>query len=211
MQYFVTGATGFIGKRLVKKLLARKGSVVYFLMREASRDKLPDLLEYWGTTKARAIPVFGDLCAPKLGVSKDDTKKLAKNIDHFFHLAAMYDMTADADEQTEVNVAGTRNTVDFANAIGAGCLHHVSSIAAAGMYEGIFREDMFDEAEGLDNPYYATKHEAEKIVRNETRGAFRVYRPGLVVGDSRTGEMDKIDGPYYFFKLIQRIRQLLPP
>src|SRR3954468_21968679 len=98
MQYFVTGATGFIGKRLVKKLLARKGSVVYFLMREASRDKLPDLLEFWGTTKARAIRVFGDLRSAKLGVSKDDTKKLAKSIDHFFHLAAIYDMTADADE-----------------------------------------------------------------------------------------------------------------
>ena len=211
MQYFVTGATGFIGKRLVKKLLARKGSVVYFLMREASRKKLPDLLDYWGATKALAIPVYGDLRAAKLGVAKDDTKKLAKNIDHFFHLAALYDMSADADEQAEVNVAGTRNTVDFANAIGAGCLHHVSSIAAAGMYEGIFREDMFDEAEGLDLPYFATKHESEKIVRSETRGAFRVYRPGLVVGDSKTGEMDKIDGPYYFFKLIQRIRQLLPP
>ncbi|SHH06795.1 SDR family oxidoreductase [Massilia sp. CF038] len=211
MQYFVTGATGFIGKRLVKKLLARKGSVVYFLMREASRDKLPDLLEYWGTTKARAIPVFGDLRSPKLGVSKEDTKKLAKTIDHFFHLAAIYDMTADAEEQMEVNVEGTRHTVDFANAIAAGCLHHVSSIAAAGMFEGIFREDMFDEAEGLDHPYFATKHESEKIVRKDTKGAFRVYRPGMVVGDSKTGEMDKIDGPYYFFKLIQRIRQLLPP
>jgi NAD(P)-dependent dehydrogenase (short-subunit alcohol dehydrogenase family) len=211
MQYFVTGATGFIGKRLVKKLLGRKGSVVYFLMREESKDKIPALLEYWGTTKARAIPVFGDLKSPKLGISKDDTKALAKKVDHFFHLAAIYDMTADADSQMEVNIAGTRNTVDFANAIAAGCMHHVSSIAAAGMFEGIFREDMFDEAENLDHPYFASKHESEKIVRQETKGKWRVYRPGLVVGDSRTGEMDKIDGPYYFFKLIQRIRQMLPP
>ena len=211
MQYFVTGATGFIGKRLVRKLLARKGSVVYFLMREESRDKLPALLDFWGATKARAIPVFGDLRSARLGVSKDDTKKLAKTIDHFFHLAAIYDMSADADDQMAVNVDGTRNTVEFANAIQAGCLHHVSSIAAAGMFEGIFREDMFDEAEGLDHPYFITKHDSEKIVRNETKGSFRVYRPGMVVGDSKTGEMDKIDGPYYFFKLIQRIRQLLPP
>jgi NAD(P)-dependent dehydrogenase (short-subunit alcohol dehydrogenase family) len=211
MQYFVTGATGFIGKRLVKKLLARKGSVVYFLLRESSRDKLASLYEYWGTTKARAIPVFGDLRSARLGVSRDDIKKLTKTIDHFYHLAAVYDMLADAEEQIAVNVEGTRNAVDFANAIQAGILHHVSSIAAAGMFEGIFREDMFEEAENLDHPYFATKHESEKIVRNETKGAWRVYRPGLVVGDSRTGEMDKIDGPYYFFKLIQRIRQLLPP
>lgn len=211
MQYFITGATGFIGKRLVKKLLARKGSVVYFLMRESSRDKVPALLEYWGTTKAKAIPIYGDLRADKLGVSKDDIKTLSKNIDHFFHLAAIYDMKASEQEQMEVNVQGTRNTVQFANAIGVKCFHHTSSIAAAGMYEGIFREDMFDEAEGLDHPYFATKHDSEKIVRDECKTPWRVYRPGMVVGDSKTGEMDKVDGPYYFFKLIQRIRQMLPP
>lgn len=211
MQYFITGATGFIGKRLVKKILARKGSVVYFLMREDSREKVPALLEYWGVSKTRAIPVFGDLRAEKLGVSKEDKKNLSKNIDHFFHLAAIYDMKAGEEEQMMVNVEGTRNTVMFANDIAAKCFHHTSSIAAAGMYEGIFREDMFDEAEGLDHPYFATKHESEKIVRQECKTPWRVYRPGMVVGDSKTGEMDKIDGPYYFFKLIQRIRQMLPP
>jgi NAD(P)-dependent dehydrogenase (short-subunit alcohol dehydrogenase family) len=211
MRYFVTGATGFIGKRLVKKLLARKGSVVYFLTREESRDKVPAMLEYWGVSKARAIPVFGDLREPKLGVSKADVKLLSKNIDHFFHLAAVYDLKAGADDQIAVNVEGTRHTVALANAIGARCLHHVSSIAAAGLFDGIFREDMFDEAENLDHPYFATKHESEKIVRGESKIPFRIYRPGMVVGDSKTGEMDKIDGPYYFFKVIQRIRQLLPP
>ncbi|HEX7644714.1 MAG TPA: SDR family oxidoreductase [Burkholderiaceae bacterium] len=211
MQYFVTGATGFIGKRLVKKLLARKGSVVYFLMREASRDKVAHLLDYWGVSKTRAIPVFGDLREARLGVSKEDQKTLHKSIDHFFHLAAVYDLSADADEQMAVNVEGTRHTVALANAIGAKCLHHVSSIAAAGLYEGVFREDMFEEAENLDHPYFATKHESEKIVRHESKVPFRVYRPGMVVGDSKTGEMDKIDGPYYFFKPIQRVRQILPP
>ncbi|MBA5636002.1 SDR family oxidoreductase [Duganella sp. LX20W] len=211
MQYFVTGATGFIGKRLVKKLLARKGSVVHILMRDSSRDKLPALLEYWGTTKTRVIPVYGDLRKPKLGVSKDEIKNLTKKIDHFYHLAAIYDMAADPEEELATNIGGTRNTVEFANAIQAGTFHHVSSIAAAGMFEGIFREDMFDEAEGLDHPYFASKHESEKIVRQECKTPWRVYRPGMVVGDSKTGEMDKIDGPYYFFKLIQRIRQMLPP
>ena len=211
MQYFVTGATGFIGKRLVKTLLARRGSTVYFLLRPESEGKVADLLAYWGVNKTRAIPVYGDLTTKKLGVSADDIKSLKGQVDHMYHLAAVYDLSADEESQVAVNIEGTRNAVEFAKAIDAGHLHHVSSIAAAGLYEGVFREDMFEEAEGLDHPYFVTKHESEKIVRKESKVPWTVYRPAMVVGDSQTGEMDKIDGPYYFFKLIQRMRQILPP
>ncbi|WP_372528359.1 SDR family oxidoreductase, partial [Piscinibacter sp.] len=176
-----------------------------------SAGKVADLLDYWGANKTRAIPVYGDLTTKKLGVSADDVKKLKGRIDHLYHLAAVYDLAADTESQVQVNIDGTRNAVEFAKATDVAHLHHVSSIAAAGLYEGVFREDMFDEAEGLDHPYFMTKHESEKIVRNESKVPWTVYRPAMVAGDSRNGEMDKIDGPYYFFKLIQRMRQILPP
>jgi NAD(P)-dependent dehydrogenase (short-subunit alcohol dehydrogenase family) len=102
--------------------------------------------------------------------------------------------------------------VNFVNALGGDViLHHVSSIAVAGEdYNGRFTEEMFDEGQQLRHPYYRTKYESERIVREECTAAWRVYRPGVVVGSSQTGEMDKIDGPYYFFKTIQRIRDTMP-
>ncbi len=211
MNYFITGASGFIGKRLVRKLLAREGSVVYFLVRALEADAVAQLREYWGVDETRAIPVVGDLTQPMLGVGKTAMKPLTKKITHFFHLAAVYDLKADAESQQRANVDGTRNTVQFAEAIGARHFHLFSSIASAGLFEGLFREDMFEEAENLDHPYFRTKHDSEGIVRRECKLPWRIYRPAIVVGDSRTGEMDKIDGPYYFFKLIQKMRKMLPP
>ena len=210
MQYFITGATGFIGKRLVARLLEREGARIFFLVRQRDPERLQALYDFWGCDDTRATPVVGDLTQDMLGVSAADRRKLGKKTTHFFHVAAVYDLSADAERQLQVNVEGTRQAVRFAEAIGAKHFHLFSSIAAAGLYEGVFREDMFEQAEGLDHPYFRTKHDSEGIVRNECRIPWRVYRPAIVVGDTRTGEMDKIDGPYYFFKLIQKLRRLLP-
>jgi NAD(P)-dependent dehydrogenase (short-subunit alcohol dehydrogenase family) len=210
MGYFVTGATGFIGRNLVERLLRREGEI-YVLVRAGSRGRLEELRTAWGADGARVVPIAGDLTQPGLGVSEEDLLSMRGEIDHFFHLAAIYDITAKAAVQELANVEGTRHALELAGALDAGVFHQVSSIAAAGLYRGRWREDMFDEAERLDNnPYFRTKHESERLVREESPRPWRVYRPGIVVGDSRTGEIDKIDGPYYFFKALQRARRLLP-
>jgi NAD(P)-dependent dehydrogenase (short-subunit alcohol dehydrogenase family) len=210
MSYFVTGATGFIGRFLIDKLIQRDGPI-YVLVRKGSVKKLDDLRGRWGEDEKRVIAVIGDLAKPKLGIAPADLARLRGKVKHFFHLAAVYDLAADAESQEKANIEGTRNAVEVAEAINAGCFHHMSSIAAAGLYDGVFREDMFDEAEELDHPYFRTKHESEGIVRKECGVPWRIYRPGIVVGHSKTGEIDKIDGPYYFFRLIQKMRSLLPP
>jgi NAD(P)-dependent dehydrogenase (short-subunit alcohol dehydrogenase family) len=210
VNYFVTGATGFIGRNLVQRLLQREGTI-YALVRSGSRGRLEELRTSFGPDGARVVPISGDLAQPGLGVSEEDLLELRGKVDHFFHLAAIYDMTAGTEAQEIANVEGTRHAVELAGSIEAGCFNHVSSIAVAGMYRGEWREDMFEEAEGLDtHPYFRTKHESERVVREESRRPWRVYRPGIVVGDSRTGKIDKVDGPYYGFKLLQQMRRVLP-
>jgi len=214
MTYFLTGATGFIGRRLVERLLERKGKI-HVLVREDSLARLDELMERWETTSEATVsrrvhPVIGDLRQPLLGLADEQVSELEGTIQHFFHLAAVYDMTASAELDTAVNVGGTTHAIELAGALRVGHLHHVSSIAVAGAFKGVFGEDCFDEGQRLPSPYHATKFEAERAVREQLLVPWRVYRPGVVVGDSKTGEMDKIDGPYYFFKAIQRIRQVVP-
>jgi NAD(P)-dependent dehydrogenase (short-subunit alcohol dehydrogenase family) len=204
VNYFVTGATGFIGRHLVAELLKRDGTV-HVLVREGSRGKVDALAERLGAEDGRIVPVAGDLSKPGLGVEGFDEK-----IDHLFHLAAVYDVDAEEEASIRANVEGTRNVIEFANSHEVDRFHHTSSIAVAGHYRGVFQEDMFDEGQRLPHHYHRTKYESEKLVREGVQAMTLVYRPGIVVGHSETGEMDKIDGPYYFFKLIQRLRHALP-
>jgi NAD(P)-dependent dehydrogenase (short-subunit alcohol dehydrogenase family) len=211
MSYFVTGATGFIGRFLVDRLLSKRKGTIHVLVRKASQKKFDAVAKRMGWDMKRIDVVHGDMTAAKCGLSAAQVRALKGKVKHFFHLAAIYDLSASAESQRAANIDGTQHALDLAAAIEAGCFHHTSSIAAAGLYPGIFREDMFEEAEGLDDPYLRTKHDSEGLVRAETRVDWRIYRPGMVVGHSGTGEMDKIDGPYYFFTLIKKLRELLPP
>ena len=119
-------------------------------------------------------------------------------------------MTAPDELNEQLNVGGTRSALDLAGALDAGVFHQVSSIAAAGDYHGVFDETMFDVGQGLPSAYHRTKFESERIVREESPVPWRVYRPAVVVGHSETGAMDKVDGPYYFFPLLKRLRDTVP-
>ena len=209
MGYFVTGATGFIGRRLLQELVDHRRGTIWVLVRPGSEEKLASYAYQWNASR-RVVPVTGQLTEDRLGVDPDWIAEHIGKVDHFFHLAASYDMTASREANDRLNLDGTRHAIELATSLDAGCFHQVSSIAASGDYAGSFTEDMFDEGQGFQSDYHRTKFGSEKLVRDECPIPWRVYRPAIVVGDSETGEIDKIDGPYYFFTLIKRMRDYMP-
>ncbi len=118
MSYYITGGTGFIGQNLVELLLKRRGKI-YVLVRKGSLDKFNALKAGLGSDGEKVIPVIGDLIKPRFGLSVAKRSELEGKVTHFFHLAAIYDLKADAASQEETNNKGTQNAVKFAAAIKA--------------------------------------------------------------------------------------------
>ncbi|MET0898781.1 MAG: SDR family oxidoreductase [Mycobacterium sp.] len=204
MRYVVTGGTGFIGRHIVTRILdTDPDAEVLVLVRRASLGRFEHLAADWGR---RASALVGDLLEPELGLGDDVIAGLGP-VDHLVHCAAISDLTAAEADQQAVNVEGTRTVIALSLRLGA-LLHHVSSIAVAGTFRGVYSEDDFDLGQSLPTPYHQSKFDAEALVRATPGLRHRIYRPGVVVGDSRTGETDKIDGPYYFFGLLARLAVL---
>ena len=202
MRYVVTGGTGFIGGRVISRILdTQPDAQVWVLVRRLSLGRFERRSAHWDE---RVKPLVADLTQLEL---TDETIAELGEIDHVVHCAAIYDITAGEAEQRAANVEGTRAVIELTQRLDA-TLHHVSSIAVAGDFAGEYTEDDFDVGQQLPTPYHQTKFEAEMLVRSTPGLRYRIYRPAVVVGDSRTGEMDKVDGPYYFFGVLSKLAVL---
>jgi NAD(P)-dependent dehydrogenase (short-subunit alcohol dehydrogenase family) len=208
--YLVTGATGFIGGQLVQRLLDRRGSTVHCLVREESADRLAERIREWGTTTRRVKPLVGDLTASNLGLDKATLDGLKGTVEHVIHLAAVYDITADAESQQRANVEGTRHVVQVANRIRPGG----STTCPRSPPPGGTRARSPRRC-STRRPDSTTRTWRPSTSPSGSPGPRRRCRGGSTAraswsGSSRTGEIDKIDGPYYVFKLIQRLRHMFP-
>lgn len=203
MKILITGATGFIGKRLTEKLLAREHEI-YILVRKKSLEKARSIFK----GKTNVHYVVGDVSNNDVLESVSGAESLPDDIEAVVHLAAIYDLEVSLASAYANNVVGTQNIIYLIQRLKKlKYYHHVSTYAVSGLYDGEFLEEQIESNVVFPDFYARTKMQAEYLVRNalmkDTK--VRIYRPGIIIGDSRTGEMDKVDGPYYFLRLFHQL------
>ncbi len=200
----VTGWPGFIGRRLVRRLAEQldrdRDQIVLFTRTrhvEAARAEL-DLLGMRGTVAE------GDVASMHLGLSGAEYRQLAGDATEIWHLAALYDLAADTTAIRAVNLEGTRHVLELARAAPRLVrLHHFSTAFVSGDREGVILEDDLETGQRFHDAYERSKFDAERLVRHAMAELpATVYRPSIVVGDSRTGEVDRFEGPYYLAILL---------
>jgi nucleoside-diphosphate-sugar epimerase len=193
--FFFTGYPGFLGSALLPRVLARDSQAVAIclvqpkfaaLARERARE-LGDRVRF----------LEGDITSP-IAFSPNDIAEI-------YHLAAIYDLSVSRELGMRVNVEGTRRVLDFAERCASlQRLHYISTCYVSGRHDGVFREDDLDVGQSFNNFYEETKFLAEVEVRKRTQLPSTIYRPSVIVGDSRTGATQKYDGPYYVLRWILR-------
>jgi thioester reductase-like protein len=205
-----TGFPGFIGMRLLPRVLELQPEThVACLVQEkfidAARRSLAALVAGHAHTHGRVELVAGDITQAGLGIAAGKAAELRRSLWQAWHLAAVYDLAVTRELGRRVNVEGTRNVLDFAAAAPRfERLQYASTAYVSGTARGVFRETDLDVGQGFKNHYEETKFQAEiEVVRSRIPAT--IYRPGVVVGDSKTGETAKFDGPYLVLSLMERL------
>jgi len=212
MNLFLTGATGAVGGNLLRHLLdARRDSSVYVLLRAANDDELrarllPVLANVTSDQARRIIPVAGDVTLGDLGLGAN-RHELVSRTDEIYHVAACTSFCQTMDQASRTNLSGTRHVIDFARAIrDAGnpvSLHHISTAYVSGTRTGYLRENELESGQEFFNYYEWSKFEAERLVCAASPDLpVTVYRPGIIVGDSRTGHTSRFHGIYQILRGI---------
>jgi thioester reductase-like protein len=205
-----TGFPGFIGLRLLPRIMElRPQARIECLVQEkflvAAGAAVKAIEEAHPRTRGRLGLAVGDITQPGLGLDPGAAGKLQKRLREVYHLAAVYDLAVSRQVGHRINVEGTKNVLHFLQeAPRFSRLHYVSTAYVSGRATGIFRESDLDVGQGFKNHYEETKFQAEVEVV-ESRVPRTIYRPGVVVGDSRTGETGKFDGPYFVLRAMERM------
>ena len=212
MHALITGFPGFIARRLVAKLLAedpelRITALVESRMADAARSAAGAI------DPARITLLAGDIGERRLGLDDADYDRLAGDVEEVHHLAAIYNLAVPLEAAQRVNVDGTGNVLDFCLACKTTArLHYVSTAYVAGVRHGVVYEHELSVGQEFKNHYESTKFQAELWVRSRMDEVpTTVFRPAIVVGDSRTGETQKFDGPYYLLRTIARSVRMNSP
>lgn len=217
---FFTGFPGFLGSALLPRVLerapgARAVCLVQPRFAALARERVGEMRGAHPHTAERVQVVEGDITRPGLGLTALQRKDLHAGVSEIFHLAAVYDLSVPRDLAMRVNVDGTRHVLELAGGCpGLARLQYVSTCYVSGRHHGLFRETDLERGQTFNNFYEESKYLAEAEVHQARRAGMpvTVYRPSVVVGDSRTGETQKYDGPYYVIQwLLRQPRMALMP
>jgi thioester reductase-like protein len=203
----ITGFPAFTARRMTRKVLeADRGARVFLLVRSKFRVEAEEFLASLdvGDVRSRVTVLEGDVVDMDLGLAGGEYRALADELTAIHHMAAVYFPGVKRDVAERANIDGTRAILELAqDCARLRRLAYWSTAQVSGTRIGVVLEEELDEGQGFRNVYEETKFRAERLVQEASRRLpITVLRPGVIVGDSRTGEIDKFDGPYYLTVLI---------